>query len=170
MALLVLASDIIKLPVAAIDLSARVGKVRDVFVDTDTGDFIGVTVTVDWLGKPKFVTAQDIVAIEPRGLIVKTSSHLVEIEEIVKVKKIYEKRFRLIGLSVITQSGRRLGKVTDLVISTQTNKVVRIYVGSWLQDRIIPWHKIVKIDRKAVVVEDDVEEVKVAVGVALEQS
>lgn len=165
--MLVLASQILKLPVVAHDVSERVGRVHDLFIDADKGELLGLAISPDWLSKPKLIVADDIRDIDQSGVIIKNHRNIVEIDDVVKIKKIRDDKFRVIGLKVITQSGKRLGKVSDLVISLQTNKIVKFYVKSWLADRIISWQKVVKISRKAVVVEDDVERLPTAVATAV---
>lgn len=160
MGILVLASELLKLPVAAMDVGGRVGKVHDVLIDMETGKFEGITVSPDWLSKPKLIAAQDIVSVDPQGVVINTAEHIMDIKDVIRAKNIWEKKIKLIGHKVVTQTGKGLGKVTDLVISMQTDKVVKIYVGSFLADRVISWAKVVKIDKKAVVVEDDLEPVK----------
>lgn len=168
MGILILASELLRLPVAALDVNARVGKVHDVLIDIETGKFEGITVSPDWLSKPKFVSSQDIVSVDPQGVVISAAEHIVDIKEVVRAKHIWERKIKLIGLKVITQSGKGLGRVNDLVISLQTDKVVRLYVGSFLQDKVISWAKVVKIDKKAVVVDDDVEMVKAGTAVEME--
>lgn len=168
MAPLILATDILRLPIAALGLQGRVGKVKDVLIDAERGIFEGVTVTVDWLAKPKFVAVADIFAIDERGITVKSPDDVVDLGEVLRAKAIFESKFRMIGLAVVTQSGKRLGKITDLVISTQTGRVVKFYVGSFLSDRVIPWEKVIKVERKKMIVDDDFELAKAASAMAAE--
>lgn len=160
MALLVLATELLRLPVAAIDVNARIGKIHDVLIDIETGKFEGVTVSPDWLSRPKFVASGDIVSVDPHGIVIKSADQVVAIEEVVRAKNIWQKKSRLIGMKAVTQSGKGLGRVSDLVISLQTDKVVKIYVDSLLAHRIISWDKVIKIEKRKVVVEDDIALVK----------
>lgn len=168
MAPLILASDLVRLPVLTIATQNRVGRVRDVLVDAASGRFEGVTVAIDWLGKAKFAAAQDIISIESVGLTVKSPSDVVELAEVVRAKNVYDSKFRLIGLKVVTSSGKWLGKVSDLVISLPTGHVVKIYIASILSlsDRVIPWEKVIKIDRRGVVVDDDLDFIKAVAAAA----
>lgn len=60
----------------------------------------------------------------------------------------------VLGVSAKTESGRKIGKVTDLVIDADTGLIVRFYLGHFLNERIIPRQFLVSITPKQVVFKD----------------
>lgn len=157
MSLLILATELLKLPVVALAPPSRVGRVYDILIDTDTAQFQGLMVVVDWLSPHKFVSSRDIISIDPSGIVVGSPNDVVSIDEVVRAKAAYKRKFKLIGIKVKTQSGKNLGWVNDAVISIDVNRVVRFYVSNFITDRIITWPKVIKIEKGLMLVEDDFE-------------
>lgn len=162
MANLVLLSSLIGIPVASLKENQKIGNVKDVLIDLETGKIIGLTVGQNWwdlislLNQPKYIPFDDIIDFDKHALIVNSDEVVVKISEVVKAKKIYDQGFQLIGLSVVTQSKKRLGRVVDIAISMTHAVVVSIYVRTFLSEKIIPQNKIVRIERKKIIVEDEV--------------
>lgn len=152
---LVLASSILRLPVGTLQPPVRIGKVKDVVIDPKGGAFLGVTVSTSLLKPALFTTAADIIAVDRAGLVIKSEDSLVEINEIVRAKEALRQGVRVIGLAVVTQSRKRVGRVSDLAIDLEGERVAKYYVRSWLSERIIPATAVVKITRKELVIESD---------------
>lgn len=152
---LVLASSMLRLPVGTLQPPVRIGRVKDVVIDPKGGAFLGVTVSTSLLKPPLFTTAADIIAVDRGGLVIKSEESLVEINEIVRAKEAIRQGVRVIGLPVVTQSRKRVGRVSDLAIDLEGERVAKYYVHSWLSERIIPSTNVVKITRKELVIESD---------------
>lgn len=60
----------------------------------------------------------------------------------------------VIGVTAKTESGRKIGKITDLLIDADTGLIVRFYLGQFLNERIIPRQFLVSITPKQVVFKD----------------
>ncbi|MBI3495638.1 PRC-barrel domain-containing protein [Candidatus Berkelbacteria bacterium] len=155
MASLVLASSLLKLPVGTLQPPVKIGKVKDVVIDPKGGRFLGVTVSVSLLQPPLFVSTSDMLAVDHAGVVIKSEEALVEINEIVRAKEALREGIRLIGLRVVTTSNKRLGRVSDLVIDLEGERVAKYYVSSWFSERIFPASAVVKITKKELVVESD---------------
>src|SRR3954467_10743056 len=70
---------------------------------------------------------QDIREIVPKGYIVNDHDVLVEPEELVRLKKIMELDFELIGKQVVTVDRQKVGKVSDYAAETSTMFIQKIY-------------------------------------------
>lgn len=155
MAALVLASSLLRLPVGTLQPPVRIGRVKDVVIDPKGGAFLGVTISVSLLKPPLLGIAKDIVAVDRAGLIIKSEESLVDINEIVRAKEALKEGIRVIGLPVATQAKKRVGRVSDLAIDLEGQRVAKYYVRSWFSERIIPATAVVKITKKEVVIESD---------------
>jgi len=60
----------------------------------------------------------------------------------------------VLGVIAKTESGRKIGKVTDLVIDSDTGFILRFYLGQFLHERIIPRQFLVSITPKQIVFKD----------------
>lgn len=155
MASLVLASSMLRLPVGTLQPPVKVGRVKDVVIDPKGGAFLGVTVLTSLLKPALFATASDIIAVDRGGLVIKSEDSLIEINEIVRAKEAVRQGVRVIGLPVVTQSRKRVGRVSDLAIDLEGERVAKYYVRSWFSERIIPSTAVIKITKKELVIESD---------------
>lgn len=72
---------------------------------------------------------QDIRDILPKGYVVNDHDVLVEPEDLVRLKKVIELNFDLIGKQVVTLDKEKVGKVSDYATETETMFVQKIYVA-----------------------------------------
>ncbi len=75
---------------------------------------------------------QDIRDVIPQGIVVNDHDVLVEPDELVRLKKIMDIGFELIGKQVVTVGKQRLGKVTDYSAEVETMYVQKIYASQGL--------------------------------------
>jgi sporulation protein YlmC with PRC-barrel domain len=72
---------------------------------------------------------QDIRDIMPQGYVVNDHDVLTEPEELVRLKKVMDLNFELIGKQVVTVDKQKVGKVSDYATETGTMYVQKIYVA-----------------------------------------
>ena len=60
----------------------------------------------------------------------------------------------VIGVVAKTESGLKIGKITDLVFDTETGLIIRFYLGQFWRERIIPRQFLVAITPKQIVFKD----------------
>ncbi len=71
--------------------------------------------------------------------------------------EIVKKNGPVVGLGAVTESGKKLGKVFDLLLDADTGFIVRLYVRALLNERIIPRQFVVSITPEQVVFKDVVD-------------
>jgi len=71
---------------------------------------------------------QDIKQAGAQGLIVDSDEALAEPTDIVRLQPLLEKPFRLEGLPVVTQLGRKVGKVETYTISPDDYEIQKLYI------------------------------------------
>jgi sporulation protein YlmC with PRC-barrel domain len=72
---------------------------------------------------------QDIRDTVPEGYVVNDHEVLTEPDELIRLQKIIELNFELIGKQVVTVSKERIGKVTDYATELETMYVQKLYVS-----------------------------------------
>jgi sporulation protein YlmC with PRC-barrel domain len=72
---------------------------------------------------------QDIRDILPQGYVVNDHDVLAEPDELVRLQKVIESDFDLIGKPVVTLSKEKVGKVSDYAAETETMYIQKIYVA-----------------------------------------
>lgn len=153
------AKKLIGMPVAAEDVQAKVGEIRQVIIDPTNGNLLGFLVTGGGIFAPKrALSVTDIDDWDPKAIVIRSSYDLVETQEIIRFKEILDRNLNLLGMTAKTESGKRLGAVEDLLIDTENLCVEKYYLKDLLGDaRIFGAEKVVKID-KNIIFDDDVAE------------
>jgi sporulation protein YlmC with PRC-barrel domain len=72
---------------------------------------------------------QDIRDLLPDGFVVDDHDVLAVPSELVRLKKIMDMNFQLIGKQVETVSGEKIGKVNDFAVEVETMFVQKVYVA-----------------------------------------
>ena len=75
---------------------------------------------------------QDIRDLLPQGFVINDFDVLTEPDELVRLKKVLDIDYELIGKQVITRSKEKVGKVNDFAIETETMYIQKIYVAQSL--------------------------------------
>lgn len=115
---------------------------------------------------------QDIRDIIPQGLVVNDHDVLVEAHELVRLKKVMDIGFELIGKQVVTLSKQRLGKVSDYSVEVETMYVQKLYVSQGLLKGLtkgnlaIDRSQINEITYKKIIVNDLLDSATVPAGAA----
>ncbi len=71
----------------------------------------------------------DVRDIMPQGLVVNDEDALTEPSELVRLESVLSLNFNVLGKTVITVSGEKIGKVTDYAVETEGLFIQKIYVG-----------------------------------------
>lgn len=113
---------------------------------------------------------QDIRDVIPQGIVVNDHDVLTEPEELVRLKKIMNIGFDLIGKQVVTLSKHRLGKIVDYATEVETMYVQKIYVSQGVIKGLthgnlsVDRSQINEITNKKIVIEDPLDSGTVQAG------
>lgn len=114
-----------------------------------------------WLARPLAIATADIVEYGHQFIAVKEKSALVSPAKIPRLPKLIKSRHRVMGSPVVTQSGKKLGIVEDILFETIDATIQKIYVHPGFlsmihrPDIIIGVNRIISIEPKRVVVQDN---------------
>lgn len=72
---------------------------------------------------------QDIRDLLPQGFVVNDYDVLTEADELVRLRKVFEAGFNIMGKEVVTSDKQKVGKVNDYAVETETMFIQKIYVG-----------------------------------------
>ncbi len=114
-----------------------------------------------WLVRPLAVATLDVVEYGPKMVVIKNKSALVAPATILHLPKLIKNRHRVMGSPVVTQSGKRLGIVEDILFETLDATIQKIYVHPGFlkmmhrPDIIIGIDKVIAIETKRIVVQDN---------------
>lgn len=172
--MLIQTSNLIGLPVGALDSQKKIGTVKKIIIDPDNGGFLGFEIKArGFFNKNKILSIVDVSEFDRHGLVTRSEENLVDSTEIIRVDKVLKRKIKVLGTKAITESKQYLGKINDLLIDIDSSMIVKYYIKGLWQDRILPANKVIKITAGAVIfAEDAIEEpiVAEAEGAAAQQS
>jgi uncharacterized protein YrrD len=123
--------------------------------------------------KDLILLANDVRDISNKGIIINDHEVLSEPEELIRLKEILEIDYDLMGKKVVSESGKKYGKVTDYSIETNGLIIKKIYASqSILKDfsggnLSIDRNQIVEITRSKIVISDPTEKARAAASTIL---
>jgi uncharacterized protein YrrD len=69
---------------------------------------------------PSLIRVADVRELGDIGMIIDSSDEFIGIDDVIKIKELYDLHFNLIGLSVIDESKRKLGKIDDYSLDSSS--------------------------------------------------
>lgn len=155
--MLKLLSTVIGRPVISHRDGRRVTNVAGVVGDSTTAKVVAYRVS----NGPGLVSTTDILAYLDEGLVVADGDAIQPEDELIRVKRLADKRTGFLGLKVFTEQGKRLGVVDDVLIETDGHFLVRLHVRPsfparlFARERIIPRERVIRMNHREVVVRYD---------------
>lgn len=135
-----------------------VSKIADWVIDPDHGKVVAYK-----LGNGLYVAAVDVRAYLSDGIIIGDENIAQPLKELIRIQAEASKKIALLGASVMTAEGKKLGRVADALIETPTGSIAKIYVAAgplqrlFREDRVFPREHIVSITARSVTVRYDSE-------------
>jgi uncharacterized protein YrrD len=111
---------------------------------------------------------RDIREVLPAGIVVDDHSVLVEPEELVRFHKVIEIDFELVGKTVVTEQGKKLGKVNDYATEPDSMIIKKLYITQTLIKNLtggsisVDRTQIVEITNRKIVVKEPTVPIKSA--------
>ena len=116
--------------------------------------------------KQLVLVTQDIRDILPAGFVVNDHDVLAEPDDLVRLKKIIDLNFELLGKPVVSVSKQRLGKISDYSTEITTLYIKKLYASQSVIKNLsggslgIDRNQIVEITNRRIVVQDPLQPLK----------
>lgn len=127
--MLQLSSRLLNMSVLSLRTGAPIATITDPIINPNNLKIEGFYCQDRFDKKQLVLLFQDIRDVLPQGYVVNDHEVLVEPDELIRLKKVMELDFDLIGKPVVTISKDKVGKVSDYATETQTMYVQKIYVA-----------------------------------------
>jgi sporulation protein YlmC with PRC-barrel domain len=127
--MLQLSNSITNIPIMSLRTGGVVATAKQLIINPNNLKIEG------WYCEDKFskrslvLLAKDVRDIVPQGLAIDDHERLSEASELVRLHDVLELNFGLIGKPVITESKRKVGKVSDYSADMSTLYVVKLYIS-----------------------------------------
>jgi uncharacterized protein YrrD len=113
---------------------------------------------------------QDIRDITPRGIIINDYNDLSDEADLVRLKKVIDIAYDIIGKKVITKEKEKVGKVADFAVENMSLYVTKLYVEQSILKNIhfgqliIERNQILEVTKKHIIIKHLKEPVKESVS------
>lgn len=160
--MLIYNSKLLNMPILSVQDSDKIGIVSTTIVDPDSLKIIAFRVhgAINSEGG-NVLDAKSIREFSNLGLVIDSGDDLVSDNDVVKISKVLELNFSLLGLKVETKKGTKLGKVMDFSVTDDNFSVAQIVVKrptikSFLDSElIIPRAEIIEVTDYKIIVRDE---------------
>lgn len=153
------------LPLISKKQNTRLGKVDELIIDFNNGNFLGLTITKGGiLSRKKFINLKDIFRFDKNAVVLKSKGIIRQIKNVSKIGEIIRSEIKIKNNKAITQSGQYIGTIKDFEVDLDVNKLSKLIVGKGiipgLERQTIPYSQIISIKKEAIVVRDVVVKVQ----------
>lgn len=123
-------SRLLGCPVLSLHVGGRIASVSELIVDPDDLKIIACRVEGPLVGKEvgEILPMESVREFSRLGMIVDSADEFVAPDEIIRVKKVLDLNFRLVGLKVESKQGVKLGKVSDFTVEPATWQVQQLII------------------------------------------
>ena len=158
-------------PVLSLHVGGPVANTREAIIDPEDLRIVAYTLEGAIIKNDpdvgNILDTQDVREISGSGLIVDSTDRFTTREDVVRLDKIMDLGFSLVGLKVVTQDGKKIGKVVDYTMDSGTFMVYQLivqrpFMSSLLDPELtINRSQIIEIDDYKVTIKHDKAQVKV---------
>lgn len=127
--MLVLGSRLHETPVMSLQTGTRLARTGAALINPANLKIIAFELDGPLLTEhPSFLRTADIRELGSVGMIIDSSDELLGIDDVIKIKELYDLHFTLVGLSVVDEHKRRLGKVENYTVETGSFVIEQLHV------------------------------------------
>ena len=165
--MLVTGSRLIGTPILSMQSAGPIGYIKDLIVDPDNLKTVAFHIAGPLVnGSANVLDCKSIREYSQFGCVIYSIDELVEKDDIVKIGKIIDLNFNLVGLKVETKKGSKLGKVSDYTLTAGDFIVQQLIVKRPIAKSLIdpeltiPKSEIVEITDYKIIVRDEEKTIK----------
>ena len=127
--MLLLGERLLGTPVMSLQVGTKIATTVEPIIDPRNLIILGYEVDGPLLeSHPKVIRIADIRELSDIGMIIDSSDELVDLDDVIKIKEVLSLNFTLIGMKVVDERGRKLGKVEDYILDTDSFVIQQLSV------------------------------------------
>lgn len=127
--MLVLGSRLLSMPVMSLQTGTKLAETNTPIIDPSNLKIMAYEIDGPLLADhPSLLLVADIRELGKLGMIIDSNDELVGPTDVIAIKKIRELSFRLNGMSVIDETKRKLGKVEDFSVDTDSFIIQQLHI------------------------------------------
>ena len=122
--MLLTGSKLIGMPVLSLHVGGEIARTTHAVIDPDTLGVVAYELEGPIIKNDPEVgdilDVKDIRELSSDGLIVDSADRFTTRDDVIKFDKIMKLHFNLVGLKVVTQDGKKIGKVSDYTLDSES--------------------------------------------------
>ena len=128
--MLMVGSKLVGYPVLSLHVGGEIARTTRAIIDPDGLKIIGYELTGPLIRGDvgDILDVSSVREFSSRGMIVDSSDEFTTREDVVRVDKVMELNFKLVGLKVVSEDGKNLGKVGDYTVDTESFVIYQLIV------------------------------------------
>ena len=112
---------LINIPILGLQTGSKLGFTKSAIIDPSNLKIIAFEIDGPLLTeKPSYLVVSDIRELSDIGMIIDSNDEFVGIDDVIQLRKIIDLNFKLIGMPVIDENKRKLGRVNDYNVETSS--------------------------------------------------
>ncbi|MBR3322980.1 PRC-barrel domain-containing protein [Candidatus Saccharibacteria bacterium] len=169
--MLLVGSKMLGMPVVSLHVGGIIANTKEAVIDPEDLRIIAYTLDGPLVKKDPEVgdilSSDDVREVSDAGFIVDSTDRFVERGDVVHFDEVMDLRFNLVGLKVVTQDGKKIGKVSDYTLDSSTFMIYQLIVQRQFMSSLIDPEltinrsQIVEIDDFKVTIKHDKAQIKV---------
>lgn len=162
--MLLLSTKLLNQSILSLRTGGEVGVAHAPIINPDSLKVLGFYCTDKFTGDELILLAQDIREHIARGFVVNDHEVLATPDDLIRLRDVLDLRFNPIGLTVVTNHKRTLGKVNDYAVDSQSLNIQKLYVAPRLLKSLtgsslsIDRSQVVEVTEKRIVVKEATSE------------
>ena len=170
--MLMVGSSLLEIPVLSLHVGGQIARVKRAIIDPESLTIIAFELDGALLRDPEigsFLMAEDIRETSAQGIVVDTADRFVEPTDVIRLQKILDLNFDLVGLKVVAKEGKgtkKIGKVVDYTVDDTTLSIFQLiaqrpFMSSFIDPQLtINRSQITEIDDYKVTIMHEKQKVK----------
>lgn len=127
--MLILGSRYLERPVMSLQTGARLGVTERALIDPTNLTVAAYEVGGPLLTEhPTYLRVAEIREIASIGMIIDSNDDLIGLDDVIRIKQLHEIDFRLLDMPVIDENKRKLGKVSDYTLESNSFVIEQLHV------------------------------------------
>jgi len=154
-------------PVLSLRTGTSVGTTTKIIINPNNLKVEGWFVSDSFNGKELILVSQEVREISDEGIIINDYEVLSAQSDLIRLKDIIKINFKLIDKPVTTESGKRIGKVSDYAVESDSLIIKKIYVAQNLIKNFsggtlsVDRTQILEITDRRIIIEEPIDKAKV---------
>jgi len=127
--MLIIGTRLLNTPVMSLQTGGKLASTQKPIIDPSNLKIVAFEVEGQLLSeRPALLRVDDIREMGRVGMIVNSNDEFIGVHDVIKIEKLYEMGFPLIGMPVIDDQKHKLGKVEDYTVDTDSFVIQQLTV------------------------------------------